>query len=318
MCKSNRLNFLNPLGQLHLCFSGLLLALYPLPAQGRAAADLSGFRGTAALADTKRAVSFGERPSGSQAMTHLREWITSELKRTGGDLSLDSFQGATPAGPVPMVNLILKFSGTSGKAIAVTGHYDTKSIPMIHFVGANDGGSSTGFLIEFAHAVATIKHRDDIFIVFFDGEEAVGNWSERDSLYGSRHLAAKWGADGTLARLKALINVDMIGDKDLDINNDGNSSESLRGQVFEIAAKLGDTKSFRRDAGAIDDDHVPFVNAGANAIDIIDLDYGPTSAQSPNGAYWHTAGDTMDKLSAHSFQVVGDVVLELVRELDRG
>jgi glutaminyl-peptide cyclotransferase len=272
----------------------------------------SVFRGSAALADTRRAVSFGERPSGSEAISHLRDWIVSQLKPLRGQLSLDSFTAQTPAGPVPMVNIILKFPGNSSKAVVITGHYDTKRIPMVHFVGANDAGSSTGFLIELARAISTKKHPDDIYIVFFDGEEAVRtDWTETDSRYGSRHLVAKWGTDGTLLRIKALINVDMIGDRDLDIANDENSSQSLRSTVSQIAANLGYGKFFRRDAGGIDDDHKPFVDAGVNAIDIIDLDYGP------NGSYWHTADDTMDKLSAHSFQVVGDVVLQLVKELEQ-
>lgn len=209
-----------------------------------------------------------------------------------------------------MTNIIVKFPGTSGNAVAITGHYDTKRIAMVHFVGANDGGSSTGFLIEFAKAVSPMKHADDIYIVFFDGEEAVGNWSDTDSLYGSRHLAAKWGADGTLSRLRALINVDMIGDKDLDILNDGGSSQSLREMVARTAATLGDSKYFQTAVTGADDDHMPFVNEGVNAIDLLDLDYGPRNS------YWHTAEDTPDKLSAHSFQVVGDVVLGVVQELE--
>jgi glutaminyl-peptide cyclotransferase len=272
----------------------------------------SAFRGTAALADTRRAVSFGERPAGSDGIQHLRDWIVSQLKPLGGQLSIDSFIAQTPVGPLAMANILLKFPGTSGKAVVITGHYDTKRIPMVHFVGANDAGSSTGFLIEFARVISKMKHADDIYIVFFDGEEAVRtDWTETDSRYGSRHLVAKWGADGTLSHIKALINVDMIGDKDLDIANDENSSQSLRATVGQIAANLGYGKFFRHDAGGIDDDHKPFVDAGVNAIDIIDLDYGQ------NGSYWHTANDTMDKLNAHSFQVVGDVVLELVKELDR-
>lgn len=233
-----------------------------------------------------------------------------ELKPLGGELSLDPFTGHTPAGPVPMANILLRFPGTSGKSVVVTGHYDTKKIPMVHFVGANDAGSSTGFLIEFAKVAAVLKHPDDIVIVFFDGEEAVGEWSDTDSRYGSRQLAAKWLAEGTLPHIKALINVDMIGDKSLDISNDLNSSESLRAEVQKIAAKLGDSKFFRTEPGGIDDDHKSFGDLGVNVIDIIDLDYGP------NGSYWHTAQDTMDKLSAHSLQVVGDVVLELVKELE--
>jgi len=235
----------------------------------------------------------------------------SELKPLGGELSLDAFTAQTPAGPLQMANILLKFPGTSGKRVVITGHYDTKKIPIVHFVGANDAGSSTGFLIEFAKVAAGLKHADDIFIIFFDGEEALGEWSDTDSRYGSRQIAAKWLADGTLPRIEALINVDMVGDKYLDISNDSNSSESLRADVQKIAAKLGDSKFFRTEPGGIDDDHKPFGDLGVSVIDIIDLDYGP------NGSYWHTAQDTMDKLSAHSLQVVGDVVLELVKELEQ-
>lgn len=296
----------------------LLSAISPLCLPTYAApADTPSFHGNVALALTGRVTAFGERPSGSKAIEQLRAWIVSKLKPLGAEIALDSFTGQTPAGPVPMVNIIVKFSGTSGKAVAVTGHYDTKRIPMMHFVGANDAGSSTGFLVEFANAVSGMKHPDDIYIVFFDGEEAVGNWTSTDSLYGSRHLAEKWAADGALSRIRALINIDMIGDKNLDLSDDDSSSQSLREQVWKIADQLGDAKYFRHDPGGVDDDHQPFVNAGVNAIDIIDLDYGPRSAEAPNGGYWHTAQDTMDKLSAHSFQVVGDVVLELVKQLEQ-
>ena len=271
----------------------------------------SRFNGAAALAKTKRAVALGERPSGSPAIERLRNFIAADLKPLGGDIQMDSFSGQTPTGPVPMVNIIDRFAGTSGRAIVVTGHYDTKRIPMMSFVGANDGGSSTGFLLEFAHAIAQTKHADDVYVVFFDGEEAVGDWSDSDSRYGSRHLVDKWLSEGLLSKIKALVNVDMIGDKNLDINNDGNSSESLRAQVTKIAATLGDGQYFRQEnMGGIDDDHVPFVNAGVNSIDLIDFDYGPKNA------YWHQASDTMDKLSAHSFQVVGDVVMALVKQLE--
>lgn len=269
------------------------------------------FNGAAALADTRRATSFGERPPGSEALEHLRTWLLSELKPLGGQLGEDSFQAQTPDGPKAMHNVILKFGGTSGKALVITGHYDTLYKPMLHFVGANDAGSSTGFLVETARVIAHLKHRDDIYIVFFDGEEAVREWTETDSLYGSRHLAAKWGADGTLAKIKALINVDMIGDAKLDILNDDNSSETLRTLMRQVADKLGDGGYLLQQRSGIDDDHIPFVQAGVNAIDIIDYDYGPQNS------YWHTAADTMDKLSAHSLQVVGDVVLGMIEALDQ-
>jgi glutaminyl-peptide cyclotransferase len=280
------------------------------------ASSPAAFRGAAALEYTRQATAFGERPAGSDAIKRLRDWILSELKPLPGHVDLDSFVAQTPTGPVPMTNIIFKLPGTSGKAVAVTGHYDTVHIPMVHFVGANDAGSSTGFLIEFARAASVMNHPDDIYVVFFDGEEAVVHWTDTDSRYGSRHLAAKWAGDGTLGRIKALINIDMVGDRDLDISDDDFSSQDLRTMVWNIADRLKFGKYFRRDPGGIDDDHRPFADAGVNAIDIIDLDYGPRTSESPNG-YWHTAQDTMDKLSVHSFQVVGDVVLELVKELEQ-
>ncbi len=276
-----------------------------------AVAAESTFHGANALLETKKAVAFGERPSGSAAIEQLRAHIVSALKPLGGKIEMDSFGGQTPTGPVPMVNIIDKFPGTSGNIVVVAGHYDTKKIPMMNFVGANDGGSSAGFLLEFARAVSSMKHQDDIYVAFFDGEEAVGEWSETDSRYGSRHLVSKWLADGTLPKIKALVNIDMIGDKNLDISNDANSSPQLRQMVAKIAESLGDSQYFKQDSrGGIDDDHVPFVANGVNSIDLIDFDYGP------GNSYWHQASDTVDKLSAHSFQVTGDVVLALVKKLD--
>ncbi len=310
MCLTNRLCSPHSLVRPSLLVVALACAVCSLCLQALAANG--PFSGAAALDFTRRATAFGERASGSDAIVHLREWIVSGLRPLGGEIKLDSFQAETPTGPVPMANIIVKFPGTSGKAVVVvTGHYDTKRIPMVHFVGANDAGSSTGFLMELARVVARIKHPDDIYIVFFDGEEAVVNWTATDSVYGSRHLAGKWAGDGTLGRIKALINIDMIGDKDLEINDDEYSSESLREMVWKIADQLGDGKYFLHNPGGIEDDHKPFIDAGVNAIDIIDLDYGP------NNSYWHTAQDTMDKLNAHSFQVVGDVVVELVKQLEQ-
>lgn len=287
------------------CFSFTAVACATAPIKPK-----TPFSGTRALAYTRRAVSFGVRPSGSAAIGKLRAWIVSELKPLGAAVSLDSFTGRTPAGPVPMANIVARFPGNGKTALVVTGHYDTKPIPMVQFVGANDAGSSTGFLLELARVIAHTKHQDDIVLVWFDGEEAVGQWSDTDSLYGSRHLEAKWAADGTLSRVKALINVDMIGDKNLDIVNDMNSSQSLRELMLQTADELGFGKYFLRTGAGIDDDHIPFVSSGTNALDIIDFDYGP------NNSYWHTEKDTMDKLSAGSFQVVGDVVVKMLQKLD--
>jgi hypothetical protein len=268
------------------------------------------FNARTALRHAQRATAFGPRPPGSPALNQLRGYILSELEKTGCQILRDRFTAQTPLGPIEMENLIARFPGTSGRAVAVSGHYDTKWMPDIEFVGANDGGSSTGFLLELARAISGLKFRNDILVVFFDGEESFGPWSDKDGVYGSRHLAERWASDGTLARLKALINVDMIGDRDLGIVREMNSTAWLRDLVWQTAAELGLRRYFLDQPGWIEDDHVPFLRRGASAVNLIDFEYGP------NNSYWHTEQDTPDKLSADSFEVVGRVVLEVLRKLD--
>jgi Zn-dependent M28 family amino/carboxypeptidase len=146
-----------------------------------------------------------------------------------------------------------------------------------------------------------------VYVVFFDGEEAVKDWTETDSVYGSRHLAYKWKEDGTLARIKALINVDMIGDKSLDILIEKNSTASIQKLVWSAAADLGYKAYFLDTGEEVDDDHMPFLKLGVPSLDLIDFDYDP----------WHKDSDTMDKLSAKSLEIVGKVVLEAVSRLER-
>lgn len=268
------------------------------------------FSGAEALAFTRRIVAFGPRPSGSEEIRKLQAYILGELKLTGARVTQDDFTASTPLGPTPMKNIIAHFGGRSGKVVVITGHYDTKSMPGGYFVGANDGGSSAGFLLEMAKALAGEPHRDDVYLVWFDGEEAVAQWTETDSLYGSRHLADRWAADGTLERIKALINVDMIGDRNLDILADLNSAAPLRELVWKTAASMGYGSHFLEDSSAIEDDHIPFLRKGVNALDLIDLDYGP------GNSYWHTNRDTLDKLGAESFLVVGRVLLATLKELE--
>ncbi len=263
------------------------------------------FDGAEAFAFTREAVAFGPRPDGSPAIAKLRAFIKQQLGMRGCEVISDRFTAQTPDGPIPMENIIAKFPGKSGRAIAVTGHYDTKKMP--NFVGANDGGSSTGVLLELAAALQGRPRIDTVYVVFFDGEEAIREWTDTDSLYGSRHLAAKWAADGTNATLKALINVDMTGDKNLRIWSDTNSVASLRGLIWDVADSLGYSAVFLRQGGGIDDDHVPFINAGVRAADLIDFDSQNT--------FWHTPQDTMDKLSARSFEIVGAVLIKSISEL---
>jgi len=291
----------------------LLLAAFVAATAGAATTAGPGrehrFTGSAALAFTRRAVAFGPRPDGSPAIARLRTFIRQQLAGRGCALTLDDFSGATPGGPVQMQNIICRFPGKSGRAIAITGHYDTKKLSG--FVGANDGGSSTGFLLEMAAVLQTKPRTDDIYVVFFDGEEAFREWTDADSLYGSRHLAQRWTADGTIGKLKALINVDMIGDKDLRLVFETSSATSLRNLVWDTAAAMGYSTEFPHNANAIGDDHMPFINAGVRALDLIDFDYGP------NNSWWHTPADTVDKLDAHSFEVVGAVLVRVIGELER-
>jgi glutaminyl-peptide cyclotransferase len=268
------------------------------------------FSGAAALEFTRKAVAFGQRPSGSEAIGKLQAYIRAELKTLPCEVTEDVFRASTPLGPIEMRNIIARFPGTSGRIVAITGHYDTKVIPGILFLGANDGGSSTGFLLEAARVVARLPHKNEIRLVWFDGEEAIAQWSDTDGTYGSRHLASRWLSDGTLAKLKALINVDMIGDRDLDILDDENSTASLRRLIWDTAGQLGLGKSFLTGPGSVLDDHIPFVQSGATAADLIDFDYGP------NNSWWHTDQDTMDKLSAASLGTVGKVVIETIRKLE--
>ncbi len=286
-------------------------AVLTLALLAMASARAAEFNGAEALAFTKRLVAFGPRPSGSDAIRKTQAYILGELKALGCNVVQDDFTGSTPLGPTPMKNIVARFPGKSGRIVVITGHYDTKSLPGTFFVGANDGGSSAGFLLEMAKAIAHDARQDEVQLVWFDGEEAVAQWTESDSLYGSRHLADRWAADGTLGRIMALINVDMIGDKDLDILNDLNSSAPLRQLVWRAADQLGYGKHFLREPGAIEDDHIPFLRRGVSALDLIDFTYGP------NNSFWHTDKDTVDKLSAESLQIVGRVLLETLKELER-
>ena len=288
-----------------LSWAGWMLAVTAAVASA-AAADFSG---ASALEFTRKAVAFGPRPPGSATNQKLQNYIESQLKPMHCQLSFDAFSAQTPAGSVPMRNILAKFPGTSGRAIVITGHFDTKPMPGSVFVGANDGGSSTGFLLELARVVNTMPHPDDIDLVFFDGEEAFGEWSDTNGTFGSRHLADRWAREGMLSKIKALINVDMIGDKDLGILQETMSSAPLLRLVWQTANDMGYGKYFLRTAQPTEDDHLPFLKKGVNALDLIDFDFGP------GNAYWHTPQDTMDKLSAHSFEVVGNVLVAVIRKL---
>ena len=269
------------------------------------------FSGESAYEFTRRAIEFGPRPSSSEAIKGLQVYILEQLKTCICEVIQDNFIARTPRGDVAMKNIIARFparfsaNGTP-RAIAVTGHYDTKYFPGRKFVGASDGGSSTGLLLELARVLTGEAHPNDVYVVFFDGEEAVGEWTNTDKLYGSRHLVSKWRADGTLSRIRAVFNVDMIGDRKLNIKKVSNGSRGLVELVWSVAEDLGYSRYFLQEEIAIDDDHMPFLEAGVGAVDLIDFDYEP----------WHEDSDTLDKLSPNSLEVVGRVVHEVVKRFD--
>lgn len=264
--------------------------------------------GARALQYTKEVVAFGPRYLGSPGHAKIEAYLRSHLK--GDNLVEDSFTAATPAGSFRMTNFIAKFPGAKDGIIVISGHYDTL-YGRKDFVGANDGGSSTGLLLELARQLRGKKNDGcSVWLVWFDGEEAVRHWTATDSVYGSRHLADKWAKDGTTRRIKAFLLLDMIGDAGLNVDRDANSTPWLQDVLYQAAARLGDQSYFFARTLPLEDDHLPFARAGVPVADLIDFDYGP------DNAYWHTAQDTLDKLSARSLEVVGSVVMETIRALN--
>jgi len=263
-----------------------------------------------AMQYTKEVTAFGARPIGSANHKKLEEYILGHLK--GDEVESDSFTADTIEGKFPVRNIIAKFPGTKDGIIVIAGHYDTNyPLRNTKYVGANDGGSSTAILLEIANQLRG-KKRDgySVWLVWTDGEEAVRTWTATDSLYGTRHLAEKWQADGTIKKIKAFLLADMIGDADLNIDEDSNSSQWLEEMVYQAASRLGVQSHFFERKTAIEDDHIPFVKLGVPSADLIDLEYGY------GNVFHHTPQDTIDKLSPKSLQIVGDVILQTVWMLD--
>lgn len=279
-------------------------------------AEAGSFSGVRAFDDLKRLVAFGPRPSGSKALEESRLWIERQLKLDGLTVEEDSFTASTPIGNLPMTNVIAKIPGSSPQVIMLAGHYDTKRFDNFKFVGANDGASSAAFLLEMARVLARKKNDSTVWLVFFDGEEAVKHWTDADSVYGSRHLAQKLTADGELSRIHAMILVDMIGDAKLEIHRDEDSTGWLNDIVFGTAHRLGYTQTFLNQEEGYGDDHIPFVNAGVAAVDLLG-NVGPVTPLNTFGAYWHTAQDTVDKCGPTSLAIVGRVVLASLEEIEK-
>lgn len=274
----------------------------------------TAFDGERAFNHVKTQVEFGPRPAGSTAIEKAREHIVRELDSYGLRTTLEEFTENTPRGKVKFKNVIAEMPGERPDVIILASHYDTKPFKEFAFVGANDGGSSTGALLEIARVMAAEgqKRKFTYWFVFFDGEEAFcREWSEcldgKDNTYGSRRMVNRLKKEKQLDRVKAMILLDMIGDKDLTIPREESSSQWLAEAIWGTAQQLGHRKEFpSRPFSVGDDDHMPFLRAGVPAVDIIDFEYGGSPQEND---YWHTKEDTLDKISARSLKIVGDVVL---------
>lgn len=261
---------------------------------------------------TKEIVAFGPRWDGSLGQKKMGEYLHAKLK--DDQVEEDAFVADTPDGKIAMRNIIAKFPGSQNGIIVLGSHIETCYwLRKTSFVGANDGASSTALLLAIADQLRGKKLEGySVWLAFLDGEEAVRSWTASDSLYGSKHLAAKWRQDGTIKNIKAFLLADMIGDSDLDIMRDTNSTSWLEDLVLHAATRLGYQSYFFAQTNAIEDDHLPFARAGVPVADVIDIDYGY------NNAYHHTTEDTLDKLSPKSLQITGDVFLETMRLLNAG
>jgi len=266
----------------------------------------AGFDGQKAFDHVKKLVEIGPRPPDSPGIHKAQEYMQAQLRSFGCTVEEDNFGASTPIGQVQMKNLLVKIQGNSPNVILLTTHYDT--LTMDNFVGADDGGSSTGLMLEMARHFCSHKNALTIWIAFFDGEEAFRQWNnDTDSTFGSREMAAKLNASGDLRRIKAMMLADIIGYKNLRIKRETNSTPWLTDLVWATAARLGYGKVFVSEQTAIEDDHLAFLKRKVPCVDVIDLEI----------PYWHTTQDTLDKISPRSLAIVGHVFVESIGELQK-
>lgn len=275
-----------------------------------------GFDASRAYEHVRDLVQIGPRPPGSQGIHTAQSYIIGQLKNFGCHVEEHDFHGSTPIGDFTMKNIIAKTSGTSSGIVLYATHYDT--LHMANFVGADDGGSGTGTMLELARVLCARKNVVNVWIVFFDGEEAQGRWTDKDSVrwtdtnstYGSREMAASMALSGDIKRVKAMILADMIGSSNLKIKRETNSTRWLTELIWAAAARLGYGSVFVNESMTVSgDDHLSFIRRGVPGCDIIDFDIGPT--------YWHTPQDTLDKVDSRSLAIVGHVFLAALGELEK-
>jgi Zn-dependent M28 family amino/carboxypeptidase len=289
-----------------------------------AASKGSAFDGERAMQHVRKQIALGPGPAGSPELARTRDYIVNELKSYGLNVSLDEFRAATPIGERKMANIVAEIPGESSDILMFTSHYDTKLIKQFHFVGANDPAASVAALLELARVLSASKQKPKFTyrFVFFDGEEAFCfNWEQchnpdptgkqtvPDNTYGSRHYVAQLIDKNEVKRTRAMILLDMMGYKNLELGRDDMSTPWLVETVWQTAREMGYGKIFvDRPEGVGGDDHEPFLRAGIDSLDIIQLS---------TYQYWHTAEDTLDKISARSMKIVGDVLLTSLPRIEQ-
>jgi glutaminyl-peptide cyclotransferase len=308
-------------GPLYSALALILLTLFvPISSQAQQHAP-AHFNGQAAFTLTEQYIAAApHRFIGSPDHAHAEAFITDHFKPEAAkaNFEVDTFSASTPVGQLSMRNFIVKYPGKRDGIIILASHYET-NYPLrdIGFVGANDGGSTTALLIEIGNYLrAHPPNGFSVWLVFDDGEEAIKDWSRSDSLYGTRHLAAKWSTDGTLAKIKAFLVADMLGDKDLNIDHVDNSTPWLLDMLQVAAKNTGHSANVFKYNEAEEDDHLPFAQRGVPVLDVLDAHYGPSTNDAPDG-YHHTAQDTVDKISPRSLTIAGDLFLEMIHLINQ-
>lgn len=282
-----------------LVISILLIAIVILWLVVYPSSRSTNFDGQRAYQDVIKQVSFGPRVPGSQAHADAIAYIQQQLSLAGWETQIQNitWQGFE-------VENILASNSENEPRIILGAHYDSRMLAdqdsgagrNSPVPGANDGASGVAALLELARTIP--KKSIPIGLVFFDAEDD-GGLDGRDWLMGSRAFVSE-----LTYRPEAVIVLDMIGDKNLDIYIESNSTLSLVTEIWGTAARLGYADQFiQTPKYSMEDDHTPFLEAGIPAVDIIDFDY----------PYWHTTSDTPDKVSPASLKIVGDTLLTWIK-----
>lgn len=287
--------------KLHIPFAILILiaailATYHFFLPAIVPTETRRFDGKRALVDIEYQLSLGARVPGSKAHQKVQDWIASELQKSGWQVD---FQKTEIMGQ--SVSNIVARRGSGSPWLILGAHYDSRQLadhdPNPHkrtlpVPGANDGASGVAVLLELSRTLPAQTGKE-VWLVFFDAEDQ-GNIPGWDWILGSRAFARDLQGNPD-----AVVIVDMVGDRDLDLYLEHNSSTALAQKIWELAGELGYGDLFIPEYKyTILDDHIPFIEKGIPAVDIIDFDY----------PYWHTTEDTIDKVSAESLQVVGETL----------